>query len=544
MSKVCLISDYFSDQILGGGELNDDELLQILNQKGFQLGKVQSQFVTVEFLKEKKDNFYIVSNFCNLSQECKNYLADELQYLIYEHDHKYLLTRNPADYNNFIASKSSLLNYNFYKNAKAVICQSNFHKGIAESNLGLDNISSVGGNLWSKRVLEKLRDLSKNEKADKYSVLNSNISHKNTSRTVAYCEHKGYEYDLVSDSSYFSFLEKLGANKTFVFFPQTPETLSRVVVEARMMGMSVVANNLIGATQEPWFSLKGEELIDYMTEKREEVGKLVEGIIRSSEKSKEETEYSISILSTFYKGEEFLEGFLEDITSQTIFDKCELIFVDADSPGKEKEIVEKYMEKYDNIVYHRLDYRALPTEGINIGIQMASAKYLTFGFIDDRRRNDCLEILLDDIEKSDVGLVYGEVLLTDNPNETYNNNTSDGKVFDHSTHPFSRENMIKCLPGPMPLWKREIHDACGFFDNEECNFADDWDMWLRAVSSGYNFNKVEEKVGLYLSGGRSQQEHNLDQRREEARIFYKYAHLFGSNFKKYKPYFDQFIASN
>jgi hypothetical protein len=325
MSKVCLISDYFSDQILGGGELNDDELLQILNQKGFQLGKVQSQFVTVEFLKEKKDNFYIVSNFCNLSQECKNYLADELQYLIYEHDHKYLLTRNPADYNNF-------------------------HKGIAESNLGLDNISSVGGNLWSKRVLEKLRDLSKNEKADKYSVLNSNISHKNTSRTVAYCEHKGYEYDLVSDSSYFSFLEKLGANKTFVFFPQTPETLSRVVVEARMMGMSVVANNLIGATQEPWFSLKGEELIDYMTEKREEVGKLVEGIIRSSEKSKEETEYSISILSTFYKGEEFLEGFLEDITNQTIFDKCELIFVDADSPGKEKEIVEKYMEKYDNIV--------------------------------------------------------------------------------------------------------------------------------------------------------------------------------------------------
>ena len=544
MSRVCIISDFFSNHVLGGGELNDAELIGILRERSFQLESVQSHLVTVDFLKKREDVFYIVSNFCNLNQQCRNYLADELQYLVYEHDHKYLLTRNPADYKDFIASKSSLLNYNFYKSAKAIICQSNFHKGIAESNLGLDNIVSVGGNLWSKEVLEKLRELSRKEKAERYSILNSNIPHKNTSKTVAYCEHKGYDYDLVSDNSYYAFLEKLGANKTFIFFPQTPETLSRVVVEARMMGMSIMANNLIGATQESWFSLKGEELIDYMIEKREEIGNLVEGIIKKSEDSKGESEYSISILSTFYKGEEFLEGFLEDIINQTIFDKCELIFVDADSPGKEKEIVEKYMEKYDNIIYHRLDYRALPTEGINIGIQMARAKYLTFGFIDDRKRHECLEILLENIKENDAGLVYGEVLLTDSPNETYENNTSNGRTSEHSSYPFSRENMIKCLPGPMPLWKKEIHDVCGFFDNEECDFADDWDMWLRAVSAGYSFNKVEDTVGLYLSGGRSQQERNLDQRKEEARIFYKYAHLFGSNFQKYKPYFDQFIASN
>ena len=104
--------------------------------------------------------------------------------------------------------------------------------------------------------------------------------------------------------------------------------------------------------------------------------------------------------------------------------------------------------------------------------------------------------------------------------------------------------MIKCLPGPMPLWKKEIHDVCGFFDNENCDFADDWDMWLRVVSAGYKFKKVDKVVGLYLSGGRSQQGENLDQKREEARLFYKYAHLFGYNFHKYKPYFDQFIASN
>ena len=47
-----------------------------------------------------------------------------------------------------------------------------------------------------------------------------------------------------------------------MFFPKTPETLSRVIVESRMMGMSVITNNLVGATKEDWYALKGEELID------------------------------------------------------------------------------------------------------------------------------------------------------------------------------------------------------------------------------------------------------------------------------------------
>ena len=93
----------------------------------------------------------------------------------------------------------------------------------------------------------------------------------------------------------------------------------------------------------------------------------------------------------------------------------------------------------------------------------------------------------------------------------------------------------------MPLWKRGIHDICGFFDDDGCDFADDWDMWLRAVQSGCSFKKADRIVGLYLKGGRSQQENNLEQKKEEARIFYKYSHIFGRNFKKYSPYFQQYL---
>ena len=60
-----------------------------------------------------------------------------------------------------------------------------------------------------------------------------------------------------------------------VFFPKTPETLSRIIVEARMMGMMVITNNLVGASKEEWFKLRGEDLIEVMTQKRRDIPNII-----------------------------------------------------------------------------------------------------------------------------------------------------------------------------------------------------------------------------------------------------------------------------
>ena len=56
-----------------------------------------------------------------------------------------------------------------------------------------------------------------------------------------------------------------------MFLPKTPETLSRIIVEARMAGMSVTTNNNVGASKEDWFKLKGKELIEKMRDKKPEI---------------------------------------------------------------------------------------------------------------------------------------------------------------------------------------------------------------------------------------------------------------------------------
>ena len=43
--------------------------------------------------------------------------------------------------------------------------------------------------------------------------------------------------------------------------------------------MAVVTNQNVGATKEPWFHMKGEELIEVMRKKREEILQTVKEII-------------------------------------------------------------------------------------------------------------------------------------------------------------------------------------------------------------------------------------------------------------------------
>ena len=54
----------------------------------------------------------------------------------------------------------------------------------------------------------------------------------------------------------------------------------------------------------------------------------------------------VTIITSVYKGDKFIKGFLEDIVQQTIFNDCELIIINANSPEKEDDIIKRYADKY------------------------------------------------------------------------------------------------------------------------------------------------------------------------------------------------------
>ena len=265
--RYVFIADFFADQVLGGGELNNEELILLLAADNHEIIKINSDAVTKNFIDNHKNDRFIIANFININKTLLPYFYDK-EYIIYEHDHKYLTSRNPGLYPEFKAPQNEIVNVDFYKHAAAVLCQSQFHLNIIKKNLDLANLVSLGGNIWSESSLDLMEKMASKKKADVCSIMDSPILHKNTQEAVYFCEHKERPYKLISSQDYETFLDKLSDNKTLVFFPKTPETLSRVVVEARMMGMSVVVNKMIGATREGWYKLKGKELIDFMRSKR------------------------------------------------------------------------------------------------------------------------------------------------------------------------------------------------------------------------------------------------------------------------------------
>jgi len=275
--KIAFLADFFvEDGINGGGELNNEELIKLLKNSGNSVEKYHTHGLTINNLPDKETKL-IIGNFIALSKEVKDYIEKNFSYVIYEHDHKYLKTRDPSTFKNYKAPEDQIINKQFYQNAKVIICQSKLHMRVVERNLNLDNIISVSGNLWSEDLLDYLEEIStlQEDKEDVCSIMYSNIPNKNVEGSILYCRVNNLRSEKIMPCSHKEFLTKLNKNKTLVFFPKTLETLSRIVVEARMLNCRVTTNKKIGATSEEWFKLKGKPLIDKMREKRLQIPKIV-----------------------------------------------------------------------------------------------------------------------------------------------------------------------------------------------------------------------------------------------------------------------------
>jgi len=275
--QIYIVSDFFIEEVSGGAEINDFILYNELNKK-LKVKRIRSHELNENLVSS--NSFFIISNFLGINLKVFEKLTKNKNYLLYEHDHKYVLHRNPGMYENFIVPENEIINKEFYENAIRVFVQSNFHKNIVENNLRIKNVVSLSGNLWDDKTLEYLTFLSKKEKKEACSIMFSNIPHKNMNDSIKFCEVKNLKYELVEDKTYEKFLEKLSNNNTLIFFPKTPETLSRICVEARMCNMKVITNVLVGAAKEEWYKFKGLELIDIMKYKKQEIINLIIEVIK------------------------------------------------------------------------------------------------------------------------------------------------------------------------------------------------------------------------------------------------------------------------
>lgn len=276
MNKIGFISDFYRHQLLGGGESNDDNLIQFLKPKS-SLFTYKSGEVTVSDLQDK--DFVIVSNFVLLGEEVKSYLASEKKYIIYEHDHKYVKTRDPSKYVNFLAPKSDIINRDFYTRASKVVVLSKICKEVLQRNIPECDVHSIGCSLWAEENLNKIQELSSN-RGKGFCIMKSSNPTKNYYKTIEFCMEKKIEPTHIQSSSYHEFLNMMSKHNTFVFLPTVLETFSRVCAEAKMLGLSTLTNQLsVGFFSEDYSNLRGVELIDKIREQQSSAYTFFEGLL-------------------------------------------------------------------------------------------------------------------------------------------------------------------------------------------------------------------------------------------------------------------------
>ncbi len=166
-------------------------------------------------------------------------------------------------------------------------------------------------------------------------------------------------------------------------------------------------------------------------------------------------------------------------------------------------IAGKFSDEFKVISLWRMEHRGIPfkfieTDGIptlydawNQGIAIAEGEYLTNINTDDRLYPGALQKMIDVLDNNpDIGVVYPDVDRVDE---------IDGEPFGQFTWAEGDLAVLLrgCFLGPMPMWRKSLHDEHGLFD-PEMHSSGDYDFWLRIAAAGVKFQRIPEPLGAYF----------------------------------------------
>jgi hypothetical protein len=259
--RILFLADFYDHHLNGGAESNDAVLIEHLRQSKNNITcKSTKEITTGELLGYDR---IIISNFMFLSPHVKAWLTSHSSYIIYEHDHKYIKTRDPSKFTDFKIPEDQLVNIEFYRNANLVVVLSKICKEVILKSIPEASVESIGTSLWTKKKLDYIRARTVIQKTKKNAVVSSQNPTKGMMSAISFCQQKQIDFDLISSADPYEFIDILGTYHSLIYIPQVLETYCRLVVEAKMLGCQVYTNkNLIGFMSEPIAKLQGSDLID------------------------------------------------------------------------------------------------------------------------------------------------------------------------------------------------------------------------------------------------------------------------------------------
>ena len=170
-------------------------------------------------------------------------------------------------------------------------------------------------------------------------------------------------------------------------------------------------------------------------------------------------EFRATAIVSTYASEKFIRGCLQDLVTQTLFEKgqLEILIIDAASPQNEAAVVREFQEAHGTgrIRYHRTPHRETLYASWNRAIDLARGTYLTNANTDDRHHPQMLARLADTLDANPgAALAYCESHITHDVNTPWADATH---IRTPNLPAFSREKLFTdSFIGPHPMWRRSV----------------------------------------------------------------------------------------
>lgn len=194
-----------------------------------------------------------------------------------------------------------------------------------------------------------------------------------------------------------------------------------------------------------------------------------------------------AIISAYY-AEQYLAGRIDNLLGQTLVPEIIVVCQKGSQEG--------YIATFP--YWHNKQVEIIETEGIptiyaawNLALAQAQGEFVTNANCDDRLRPNALEILAHELATHPrYAVAYGDQEIV----EKLDGPVAGKYEWIEGGYP---ELMRGCFMGPMPMWRRSLHDTYGVFD-DSMHIAGDYEFWCRIASHGERFFHIRGVVGTYL----------------------------------------------
>lgn len=197
-----------------------------------------------------------------------------------------------------------------------------------------------------------------------------------------------------------------------------------------------------------------------------------------------------SVIIPNWNGEKLLKICLPSLKKQT-FKQFEVIVVDNGSTDGSVDYIKKYFPEVKLI---ELKSNSGFAAAVNLGIKICVGEYIILINNDTEVEKDCLKFLVKAADsKKDIGMIAAKMLKFDNPKIIdsagdwidkvgHANNTGQGR---EDGPEFNKPGYSFLVTGGGGLFKREVFETIGFFDENYFAYMEDVDFCLRAQMKGF-----------------------------------------------------------